>query len=47
MFLSRKIKVNDDIVEILSKKNGQIYTKVQLNFVGMLVQLAFGCWRRH
>ena len=47
MFLSRKIKVNDDMVEILAKENGQIYAKMQLNFAGMFVQSAFGCRRRH
>ena len=47
MFLSRKIKVNDDMVEILAKENGQVYAKMQLNFGGLFVQPTFGCWRRH
>lgn len=47
MSLNRKIKVNDDMVEILAKENGQIYAKMQLNFAGMFVQSTFGCQRRH
>lgn len=47
MFLSRKIKANVDVVEILAKEKGQIYAKMQLNFVGMFVQSTFGCRCRH
>lgn len=43
MFLSRKIKVNDDMVEILAKENGQIYAKSQLNFAGLFVQSTLRC----
>ena len=42
MFLTQQIKVNDDVVEILAKENGQICPTIQLAVAGLFVQSAFG-----